>query len=172
MIDLKPVMAAALFCLSGAAQAATLTDTLDEFSFDGQPPFPTAVQTVGTFRFDPMGERIVSASISGSFGNSLSASTAPFQLFADGDFIGECLTSDPCFVAPADAFQFTLSNLSILLDGEVVLSLFQTAQSVVRLGQTTLSVETAPSPVPLPAAGWMLVAGLAGFGAVRKRAKA
>lgn len=168
MKNIKMACAAALIATAGASNAATLTDTLGEFNFDGGPVFPEAEQTVGTFTFDLDGAAPTSASISGTFGNSFAGSSAPFQLFADGGLIGSCLETDACYNSTV-AFDFALLDLSVLLDGEVVLSVIQTAEFIIRLGETTLTVETDPSPVPLPAAGWMLMAGIAGFGALRRR---
>lgn len=155
------------------AEAATITQTLPEFDFDGESPFPNTPQTIGTYSFSiPTGEQIVSAVISGTFGNSSFPNTAPVQVFLDGLNVATCSnSSEPCYFSQtptAWSFTFNSSQFALLSDGIGVLTSIQTDQFVTRLGETTLTIETAPTtPIPTPA----LLPGLIGMGvaALRKR---
>ena len=171
MRTISMALAAASLAFAGAASAATIQDTLGEFNFDGGPNFPEVEQVVGTYMFDLMGDDPISASIAGTFGNSQNPSSAPFELYADGEFIGECIQGDPCFFGPETPFDFTVSNLANLLDGELVLSVIQTGESIIRLGETTLTIETTPSAVPLPASGVLLLGAMGAAAAMRRKQK-
>lgn len=160
--------------ISTVVNAAVFTDTLPEVSFDGNAPFPSTEQTVGTFSFlIPDTEVITSAVVSGTFGNNAFIfSTAGFDLFGDGIFLGQCIEFDDCWSdagIPLLPFEFILTDLSVLSDGELTLSFIQTSEFIVRLGSTTLTIET--RTVPLPATAPLFAAGLAGIGLVGRRKK-
>lgn len=166
------IVCAAIFTMASLpASAVTITDTLPEFSFNGEPPFPTAEQIVGIFTYAvPTHESIVSASVSGTFGNSTNSSSAPLDMFVDGVFLGECLMTSPCYHGGLDDFSFDVTNLSDLMDGSLTLSIVQTDQYFTRLGMTTLTIETTPTPIP--AAAWLFGSGLLGLVGIARRKKA
>ena len=166
------IACAAIFTMTSLpASAATITDTLPEFDFDGEPPFPTEERTVGIFTYAvPLHESIVSASVSGTFGNSTVSSSAPFEMFVDGVFLGECLITSPCYQKGLVDFSFDAPNLSDLMDGSLTLSIVQTDQYFIRLGETTLTIETTPTPIP--AAAWLFGSGLLGLVGIARRKKA
>lgn len=160
----------ALFSFVGTAHASVYSDSLSEFSYDGGPSFPSPEQTVGTFVFGvPSAETIVSATLDGTFGNSVASSSAPFQIFLDSIFVGECVVNTACFYGGLTPFSFSVSDLSIFDDGEAVLSIIQTGEAITRLGATTLSLETRTSEVPLPAGFALLGSALVLAGAFTRR---
>lgn len=162
----------ATFFLSGVANAATITLTLPEYSSPQH-----AVGTyydpylVGTFNFDLTGQYIVSAEISGQWGNNFSPTTAHNLLFVDYLQIADThdYTPDPYYNGPTP-WSYTFSDFSVLNDGIAEFWTVQTSEYFVRLGETTLNIETASS-VPEPSAILLLGFGLAGVGLFRKRFK-
>jgi hypothetical protein len=167
-----PIVCAAIFTMATVpASAVTITDTLPEFNFDGEPSFPTAEQIVGVFSYAvPIHESIVSASVSGTFGNSTVSSSAPVEMFVDGVFLGECLITSPCYQVGLVDFSFDVPNLGDLMDGSLTLSIVQTNQYFTRLGVTTLTIETTPTPIP--ATAWLFGSGLLGLVGIARRKKA
>jgi hypothetical protein len=166
------IVCTAIFTMATApASAVTITDTLPEYDFDGESPFPTAEQIVGTFTYAiPIHESIVSARVSGTFGNSTVSSSAPFVMFVDGEFLGECLINSSCYKAGLVDFSFDVPSLSDLMDDSLTLSIVQTDQYFIRLGVTTLTIETTPTPIP--AAAWLFGSGLLGLVGIARRKKA
>jgi hypothetical protein len=154
-------------------EAATISQTLPEFNFDGSSPFPNSPQTIGSYSFSiPTGEEIVSAVIRGTFGNRTVTNTAPVQVFLDGLNVATCLASEPCYSTQVPllwSFTFAPSQFSLLADGSGLLTSIQNDEFFTRLGATTLTIETATvsTAVPTPA----LLPGLVGIGvaALRKR---
>ncbi|MBH8560635.1 PEP-CTERM sorting domain-containing protein [Nostoc sp. CENA67] len=160
----------------GHAQAATITSTLPEFSgeyFDGSASFPLSSVTVGTFSYTiPSGEQIVSASLSGTFGNSVVSNSSGLNLLLDGLQVAQCIRFDTCYYsATPEAFNFTFSpaDLSLLNDGSALLTAIQTSEYVIRLGSTTLTIETASVPESGTILGTLTVAGFSL--ALRRRQK-
>ena len=176
MLKLKSTICGAIaaLLLTSGVHAATITDNLGEFNFEGAAPFLSAEQTVGTFMFDiPVGDTILSASLTGTFGNSFNTSSSPFKIFGDGEFIGACTVSAPCFTDGLDPFDFSV-NLADLADGELVLTVVQTAAHTIRLGATVLTINTLNDPVsavPLPAALPLFASTLVGLSLMSRRRK-
>jgi hypothetical protein len=163
-----------------SANAGFIGQTFGEVNFDGVPMFPETEQAIGTFNFDLTGLTIVSAALEGTFGNSSATSTAPVDVFADEWLVAQCLSDDPCFQVDIDPWSFLYADFSDLLDGSLGLSFIQTDESMTRLGETTLTIETAaipepsitaPSAVPVPAAVWLFGTALIGLIGMSRRRK-
>ncbi len=128
-----------------------------------------ASDTVGLLGFVLAdGFEIESAVLAGSFGNDTVGSTAPVEFLADGLTIAACGASDACRIGPAPTgfeVEFSAEQLALLADGSLEIGVRQTAPGNVRLGVTTLTVETRAAgtvtSVPEPGA-WLMVL-FAGF---------
>ncbi|MGB3532340.1 MAG: hypothetical protein WBA13_02365 [Microcoleaceae cyanobacterium] len=139
-----------VFYQTDEAQAATLTITLPEYNFDGSPVFPNPQNQVGTFFYTlPSDEKIVSATIEGTFGNSILDSSAGVDVYLDNLRVAQCFEFDLCWSGPGRVswgFTFDESDFSLLEDGMAMLTASQTSEFVARLGETTLTIQTAPDP--------------------------
>jgi hypothetical protein len=168
-----------------AALAATLAmagNVLVAFpEFNGAPvtlngPFPQPAQTVATRTFTiPEGERVVSAYISGYWGSSVDPdSTAGVEVKLDGYTVASCNKPDPgCYTGDQGRRQWshtlTEVEMSALNDGTATLTVVQTSDVSVRLGVTTLYIETGvPPSIPAlsPLSLLALLAGMAAAGAL------
>ena len=153
------------------ARADVFTFTLPEFNGSFVPPsgpFPGPPLAVGTFNIViPAGQPITAASLTGTFGNSVTTSSAPTNLFLDGLSVAQCLPAAACTGAGPTPFTFTFStaNLALLSDGAGVLTAVQTGPGAIRLGQLSLRVETIPEPATIV----LLGTGLAAIGARLRR---
>jgi hypothetical protein len=160
-----------------SANAGFIGQTFGEVFFDGGPEFPVTEQAIGTFNFDLTGLTIVSATLEGTFGNSSATSTAPVDVFADDSLVAQCLSVvDSCAQHgnDPDPWSFLYADFSDLLDGLLDLSFIQTDESITRLGETTLTIETAAVPdetpaVPEPSIIVLFAVGLFGLGFARRR---
>ena len=159
-----------ILCLGSAiaAQADPITVTVPNFNgpFAVGGTFPRPTLTVATFNFTlPAGFEIGSATLSGTFGNSINGTTAPVTLFLDSLQTSQCATAAPCTGAFGTAgptpfiFQLSAAHLSLLTDGMAVLSYSQLGPGTVRLGSLTLTIQ----PIPEPASLLLLGSGLAGL---------
>ena len=120
-----------------------------------------------------MGEVILSATVSGSFGNSQSTTSATTPVIVDGIQVAFC--DDGSFGGPNTgcqgfswSFPFASANFSLLADGSALLTGdFITGLGAVRLGPTTLSITT--GVIPEPSAAALLGLGLLGLRAFSRR---
>lgn len=156
--------------VTSAARAQNIVQTLPEFNGGGNYPF---VWPVGTFNYViPAGQNILWARISGQFGNSLVQSTAAQDLYLDGIRVAGCVYQSPtCWGGGPEAwsYNFSASEFGALADGSANFVSDQTDCCVVRLGTTTLEIQTQPT-VPEPSTVALLAIGLVGMLAqVRRR---
>lgn len=138
-----------------SAEATTITTTIPEFNgiyHAGGDPYPLPAVPVGTFSYTiPPGERVVSATLSGTFGNSSIPNSAAVQVLADGLQVAECLYQDTCWTSPSPtAWDFIIpsSDLTKLQDGSLVLTAVQTSEYTIRLGEAVLTITTRAAAVP------------------------
>lgn len=167
----KCLLVAACYLLgTGSASAGVVTASLPLFNGSGI----NETQTWGTLTFTiPAAEFINpltdTAMFSGQFGNDdplygpvgQISGTSIHQVFADGIEIARCDYADACYTGPGYMWNYILSgaNLSILDDGEVVITTTQTDCCIVRQGPLTLMIGTT-SVVPEPHQSSLLLGGL------------
>ena len=143
------------------------------------PPFPTlaAVRTSPPASV-PTGERVTAAKVSGFWGTiDYPDSTAPVDVFVDGILVAQCRTYNPCWKDDNSGqlswiHTFTEAELAHLSTSNPKLTVTQIEKGVVRLGLSTLVLETGPAPpVPTlsPPALIALLAAVAAAGAIALR---
>lgn len=134
--------------------------------------FPRPETTIWTYNYTvPAGQVVTGATVQGFFGNSTCNTTAPVDLYLDGVRIAQCVAGAPCTGAGGATgpvpFSYSFSTFAVFTDGRAVLSIVQTGPGAVRLGQTSLTLQT--SPVPEPATMFLLGTGLASAAAIMRR---
>ena len=172
--------------VAGAAAAAAFLVEFPEVNGPPVPagPFPQPPLVVATRTFAvPAGERVVSASISGFWGSSGDPnSTAGVNVLVDGITVAQCVKPDPaCWTGDVGqrpwSHTFTEPEMTLLNDGSATMTAVQTSDISIRLGVSTLLVETAPQAVvptlsPLGLLGLIVSMAVAGAFAVRRLARA
>jgi hypothetical protein len=149
-----------------SAMRADLISTIPEYtgSFNDTGPFPLAAVTVGTFS-DPAisADDILSATIDGTFGNSVYPNSSGVDVYADGVLVASCPEWPTTLVAcnsgasPTTwSFDFPGADFSLLAPGGVVLTAVQTSGNIIQLGQTTLDIQATPEPAYLSLFGPVL----------------
>jgi len=161
-----------VFGMVGIARANIIDLMLGEFS---SPYHDTGTYSdeylVGTFNFDLMGEEIIAAEISGQWGNSSSSTTAHNLLFVDDLQVANTHDYSPDPYYNTVPWSFTFTDFSVLEDGTAEFLTVQTSQYWVRLGETTLHIETeaGTAPVPEPATMLLLGSGLIGLAGLGRK---
>ena len=152
----KWTVAAAAALAAGLASAATVLVAFPEVNgppFTVSGPFPQLLNVATRTFTVPDGERVVSASISGHWGSSGDPnSTAGVVVSIDGIEVASCAKPDPsCWTGDSGqrpwSHVFTAEEMLTLNDGAATMSAVQTSDERVRLGVSTLIIETAPPPV-------------------------
>ena len=170
MRNILAAAVAGVFLAGSAANATTYTYTLPEYDGDGN----LGLALVGIWDVIlGSGESIVSALFTSSFGNSVVNSSAQGAVLVNGIVVATCDgPGNSCWEGPGEliSYSFVPAEFGNLL-GTVSVFYDQTGCCVIRLGETTLTIETAASQVPLPAGGFLLIGALGGLAALRRRHK-
>jgi hypothetical protein len=171
----------------GASNQTAPPDTTDYegIFYDGSSTFPPAGISIGTFNFTiPAGERVIGATISGTFGDVNIPVTALADLFVDNGTIeaGKCdiesdgVTYPPCAAGTVDgslvpwSYTFSSTDLTNLATGFSHGSIDFTAVQnspfgAVVVGDPTLDIQVSPEPASI----LTLAGGLLAFAAFRRR---
>jgi hypothetical protein len=161
------LVAVGLAAVAAPAAAATIVVTLPEYNGDGI----NGPHAVGTFNF-AAGLNIVGVKFDGMFGNSVTNSTAVQTVTVDGVTVGSCADkSSFCWTTGPVAFShvFSAADFGLFADGMANLVSDQTDCCVIRLGQSTLTIETVG--VPEPATWGLMIAGFGLMGAALRRTR-
>ena len=149
MKNIKTLSAVAIAFLAAGTQlnASLITITFPEVNglqYDTGFPIPAVDVQTETFSI-PFGESVVSATFSGTFGETsqFSGSSARAQLLLDNVVAVDTDNLNPDVYSNIVSFSVPVSNLADLNDGSVTLSYIQTSPYVVRLSGTTLEIMTA-----------------------------
>lgn len=163
------LLAAALAAstIATSANATTIVSTLPEYNGNGN----IANTAIGAFNYViPLGETIISATFASSFGNSTVSSSAEGQVTLDGVVAGTCTSSGLCSGSTVPfTYNFLPGQFSLLADGSASLFYNQTGCCVIRLGKSTLTIET--GAVPEPATWLMMILGFGAIGAAMRRVR-
>lgn len=116
--------------------------------------YPQQPVTVATQTFTiPPGEHVVAATISGYWGTAeYPNSTAPVDVYLDGILVAQCVLGQTCSADSSGltpwSRNMTAAELLHFDDGSATLTVVQTDNTRVRLGASTLTIQTGPIVVP------------------------
>lgn len=161
-----------LACNVSAGIITTTVGSFDGLSYSGS----DYTYDLDDFTFDLNGESIISASLAGVWGETeiYSGSTAHAELYVDGIQVADthdpALSCNPYNCVTNWTYDFT--DFTALLDGVLDFQAIQTSYTYLRLGETTLTIETEAAAVPEPSSLALLGLGLAGLGLSRRKQQA
>ncbi len=150
------------------ANAAIITSTLPEVNGGNG--------VIGDFVYSiPVGDVIVSATLEGTFGNSVVSNSGALTLFLDNILVAECVEQASCwFTQTPEPFSYSFSSMDLMsgvLDDGVATLVQNATAGTTRLGGLTLTIETMlddPDPVSAPGMIALLIGGCALVFAKRK----
>jgi hypothetical protein len=132
----------AALVLIGMASTAKADVIIDQIAEINGPTnnggFPIDLGVLGTFAYViPAGQQIVSANITGTWGNSQISSTAEGRIFVDGTLVATAGQVEFNQQAPSVwSYNFSAAELPSLADGFADLSVIQDTGFVIRIGDT------------------------------------
>jgi hypothetical protein len=146
----KSTVAIPFFLIVGSisASGSTLTDTLPEFN---SPEDVGATYRVGTFDFTlPFGSTVLSATLSGTYGNSNVPNSSGVDIFLGGNLVNSCSADASAACQNSESPIPWSANINVNqtpnLDlGSTFMNVTQTSPFDIRLGPTTLTIVISPS---------------------------
>ena len=178
-MTLRTITCALLLAVSALSlNAATISATLPEYNgpMNAPGPFPASTLNIGTFTYTiPVGQQIISARLTGTFGNAQFTNTAGVDLSAAGLLFASCAPLAACDtgeVITPFSYDFAPGNLFLLNGGSLNISAVQTNGNMLRLGTETLTITTQTSPnaaTPEPASLALMGAGIVVLGLIKRR---
>jgi PEP-CTERM motif len=176
----RTLICALLLAISAlCVNAATITASLPEFNgpLNTTGPFGMTLN-VGTFVYTlPVGEQIISATLTGTFGNSKFPDAAGEDLRAGGLLFASCAPLASCdtgMIIEPFSFTFPSANFGLLSGGSLAVTATQLSGNIVRLGPETLTINTQPTEhstavAPEPTSLGLLGGGLVALGLIKRR---
>jgi hypothetical protein len=175
----------AMLCPAKCCQLTKTRSRLDSFSAHNRkspdvsapngPPLPFTLDAGSLVFTVPAGQTIIDAVFTSTLGNSTVDATAVMNVFVNTVQVGSCPSNfSPCaqFGQGPTPFThvFTPNDLLALATRSVDLSIVQSGCCAIRLGDSTLTIDTRPATAaPEPVTLAMLATGLFGLATLRRR---